>query len=566
MGNTFKNPDQENKTKLLVAIGVSMMFLTIWQFFFAPTEEELNKQKNTNIQQVSQQQSKQIQAQAMPISNKYELAKPKKNVYLETEKTKIGIDVNNNIINFFELKDYKKHEGSLQNIILLDDEHFINDNWIFIDDKIENINWKLGAKTKNSISIIGANSKYNLETTYTIDENYMINITQKITNKSGKEQQVAHFVRASLLDTKDRVENSYAYRGILVMNEGNINELAYDKIQKQDIYFENSTKQGWIALSDQYWLTALINQNKTNNKTNYSARYNKDKNSYQIDFNDKDFIHLESGKTLTKQTSLYVGPKKLDILQHIGDKYKLEKFDKAIDFGMFYFISKPLLIILKKLYKISGNFGLAIILLTILVRMIIFPLANRSYRATAKMKLLAPEMKAIKEKYKDGDQAANRKAIQEETMQLYRKYNINPMSAIFPMFLQIPIFFALYKVLVISIEMRDAPFIGWIVDLSSADPSSFVNLFGLLPFEAPQILQIGLLPCIMGFTMLIQQKLTPNVSMDKTQQKIMNWLPAIFTFMFAGMPAGLVLYWSCSNVFSIIQQSVLLKLVNKNTK
>ena len=560
MGNTFNNVDNENKTKMLIAIGVSMVFLTIWNFFITPNGEEIEKQQaeQKKIEQIEKQKVEEAKKQ-LEEKNKTSI-KEKKEIFFDTKKTRVAVDVNNNRLSFLTLKDYKLHEKSIKNVVLLDDEHFIETGW-FGDVVNNKINWKVRNKTNNSVVLYGSDGVLDFEMKYIFEDNYIIKVQQKVVNVSRETKKISNYSRASLVDTKDRIENSYAYRGVLVMNENNINELNYDKIQKQDIEFKQSKKQGWIGLSDQYWLTALINKNDNGKETTYTARYNKDKNTYQIDFNGENIKTLKSGEVLQNETLIYVGAKNLDVLNKVSDDYKIEKFDKAIDFGMFYFISKPLLIILKKLYKISGNFGVAIILLTILVRMIIFPLANRSYKATAKMKLLSPEMKDLKEKYKD-----NKQEMQKATMELYKKYKINPMSAILPMFLQIPIFFALYKVLVIAIEMRDAPFVGWIVDLSSADPSSFANLFGLLSFEVPQFLQIGLLPCIMGLTMFIQQKMTPNMSIDKTQQKLMNWLPVIFTFMFAGMPAGLVLYWSCSNVFSIIQQSVLLKVVNKESK
>lgn len=560
MGNTFNNVDNENKTKMLIAIGVSMVFLTIWNFFITPNGEEIEKQQaeQKKIEQIEKQKVEEAKKQ-LEEKNKTSI-KEKKEIFFDTKKTRVAVDVNNNRLSFLTLKDYKLHEKSIKNVVLLDDEHFIETGW-FGDVVNNKINWKVRNKTNNSVVLYGSDGILDFEMKYIFEDNYIIKVQQKVVNVSRETKKISNYSRASLVDTKDRIENSYAYRGVLVMNENNINELNYDKIQKQDIEFKQSKKQGWIGLSDQYWLTALINKNDNGKETTYTARYNKDKNTYQIDFNGENIKTLKSGEVLQNETLIYVGAKNLDVLNKVSDDYKIEKFDKAIDFGMFYFISKPLLIILKKLYKISGNFGVAIILLTILVRMIIFPLANRSYKATAKMKLLSPEMKDLKEKYKD-----NKQEMQKATMELYKKYKINPMSAILPMFLQIPIFFALYKVLVIAIEMRDAPFVGWIVDLSSADPSSFANLFGLLSFEVPQFLQIGLLPCIMGLTMFIQQKMTPNMSIDKTQQKLMNWLPVIFTFMFAGMPAGLVLYWSCSNVFSIIQQSVLLKVVNKESK
>ena len=266
-----------------------------------------------------------------------------------------------------------------------------------------------------------------------------------------------------------------------------------------------------------------------------------------------------NGKYIETETIALVAPKQLELLQKFGEKYKIEKIDKIIDFGIFYFLSKPLLIILKKLYSFTNNFGIAIILLTILVRIIIFPLANKSYKVMAKMKKIAPEIKSLQEQYKD-----DRSALQIAMYNIYRREKINPMSAIVPLFFQIPIFLALYKVLTISIEMRDASFFGWIVDLSSRDPSSIFNLFGLLNFDVPEALQIGVLPISMGFTMWMQQKFNPtNIGMDPSQQKIMKWLPFVFTIMFASMPAGLVLYWSCSNIFTIMQQFIILKIINK---
>ena len=550
--NTENNNDNK---KLFLVIGISMLFLTIWQIFTSPNEADLKKYEEQKKIEKYQNKTSKNTLQQNNTNNTTTIIKKreKKEVFLNNDHIHIGFDTANNRISFLSLKDYKQHEKSLKKVILLDDDHFIENGWLGTYSNSE-IVWKLGEQTKNSVSIIGQKNGLQYKTIYSIDDNYGIKIKQQITNKSGQNITISNYSRASLQDTTDRIENSYAFRGVILMNDNKINELSYDKIQKQNIE-KRTNQKGWIGISDQYWITAIISNNKEN--TTYTSRYNKEKNIYQIDFNSDEKI-LKNNSSLEIETMAFVAPKKLEILQKFGEQYNVEKIDKAIDFGMFYFISKPLLIILKRLFSITGNFGVAIILLTILVRMIIFPLANRSYKAMAKMKKIQPKMKELQEKYKD-----DKKALQMEIYKLYKEQNINPMSSIVPLLFQIPIFFALYKVLVISIEMRDAPFFGWIVDLSTKDPSSIFNLFGLLNFEVPYALQIGVLPLIMGFTMWLQQRLQPMTGADPTQQKIFKWMPVIFTFMFASMPAGLVLYWSCSNVFTIIQQAIITKKLNK---
>ena len=558
--NLRNNSGNDNK-KLLITIALSMGFLTIWNIFTAPSEEEIKKQKEKIKQEQALKRDDFVRANEgadseIKIDTKT-AKKAKKEVFINTYNTHAGVDVANNRLTFLALKNYKQHNNSVKNVVLLDNEHFIESGFLGTV-KHNEIDWKQ-KKTSivNQINVVGEKNNVKYETIYTFNDDYTIKIKQVVENRSGKSIYVGNYSRASLKDTKDRIENGNAFRGIVMLNDGQIKEIDYSDIKKQPFESKTSDK-GWISLSDQYWLTALISPNKE--KTTYNVRYNKDKDIYQIDFNG-DEREVKNGEIYTTDTIALVSPKQLELLQAVGERYDVEKIDKAIDFGIFYFLSKPLLIILKKLHTISGNFGIAIILLTILVRMIIFPLATKSYRSMAKMKKVAPRMKELQEQYKD-----DKKALQNATYQLYKDNNINPMSAMLPLFLQIPIFFALYKVLVISIEMRDAPFVGWIVDLSSKDPSSIFNLFGLLNFSVPPALQIGLLPTLMGLTMFIQQLLQPAAGIDKTQQQIIRLLPLMLTIMFASMPAGLVLYWCCSNVFTIFQQIFITKMINWEDK
>jgi len=251
---------------------------------------------------------------------------------------------------------------------------------------------------------------------------------------------------------------------------------------------------------------------------------------------------------------LYTGAKELNVIKKYHLEYNIPLFDRVIDFGWFYFLTKPLLGFIKILYNICGNFGVAIILFTVVIRLALFPLAHKSYKSMAKLKKVAPKMKELKEKFGN-----DKKAFNISVVELYRKEKVNPAAGCLPLILQIPVFFALYKVLIVSIEMRDAPFVFWLKDLSESDPTSIFNLFGLLPYVVPKFLQIGILPIFMGFTLFLQQKFNPQPA-DPNQAKMMKVLPFLFTFLFAGFPSGLVLYWSVNNLISISQQWLVSKI------
>jgi len=259
------------------------------------------------------------------------------------------------------------------------------------------------------------------------------------------------------------------------------------------------------------------------------------------------------GQTVEVSDRLFAGAKVVTLLDHYRDEYSIPLFDRAVDFGWFYFLTKPIFYVLHYIHGVVGNYGIAILILTLLVKACFFPLADRSYRAMAKMKQLQPEMVKLREKYGDDKVRMN-----QELMGLYKKQKVNPVSGCLPIVIQIPVFFSLYKVLFVTIEMRHAPFFGWIHDLSAPDPTTLFNLFGLLPFTPPHMLMIGAWPLVMGFTMWLQQKLNPQPT-DPTQAKVMQFLPVMFTFLFATFPAGLVIYWCWNNSLSIGQQWAIMK-------
>jgi YidC/Oxa1 family membrane protein insertase len=283
------------------------------------------------------------------------------------------------------------------------------------------------------------------------------------------------------------------------------------------------------------------------------------KDGFKVNYILLDSLQLGGQKIISSTSKVFIGAKEVHVIDGYSEKEKIERFDLAIDWGWFYFITKPLFFLIDYFFKLVGNFGVAIILLTVVVRIVIYPLADYSFKSMAKMKVLQPEMLRIKELYKN-----DVKKTQTEMMALYKREKVNPLSGCIPIILQIPIFFAVYKMLFVTIEMRHAPFFGWIKDLSAADPTSIFNLFGLIPWNPPTFLIIGVWPILMGVTMYIQQKLSPAPP-DPIQAKIFAFFPLMLTILLASFPAGLVVYWTVSNVLTMLQQWIILKRTKVKT-
>ena len=319
-----------------------------------------------------------------------------------------------------------------------------------------------------------------------------------------------------------------------------------------DVADPNDSTGGWLGIGDKYWLTALIPAQDEAIKANFRHTLVEGQDRYQVDFI-REGVTVAPGQTVEVQDRVFVGAKELERLDDYADAFGIPLFDRAIDFGWFYFPTKPIALFLHWLYGVVGNYGVAILILTLLVKLAFFPLANKSYTSMSKMKALQPEMLKLRERF-ENDKAK----LQQEMMALYKREKVNPMAGCLPIVIQIPVFFSLYKVLFVSIEMRHAPFFGWIQDLSAPDPTSLFNLFGLLPFDPPQFLMIGVWPVLMGLTMLLQMKLNPSPP-DPIQARIMTMLPLVFTFLFATFPAGLVIYWTWNNILSIAQQWLIMR-------
>ena len=392
--------------------------------------------------------------------------------------------------------------------------------------------------------------------TYILDENYMFTVTQRVENLGAAPVTLAPYGRLYRGSTP-KVRGIYIlHEGALGVFDGQLEEVKYKEMRKKQ-RIEKTSTGGWIGITDKYWLTALIpdQSRRFTGHFNHAVLGGADK--YQVDFL-LDAQTLPPGATIEVTSRLFAGAKVVALIDTYAKQYQIALFDKAIDWGFFFFLTKPIFYALDFFYRLIGNFGLAILLLTVIIKAIFFPLANKSYRAMSKMKQLQPKMAEIREQYAD-----DKVRQQQETMALYKREKVNPMAGCLPMLIQIPVFFALYKVLFITIEMRHAPFYGWVHDLSAPDPLKLFNLFGLIPWDPPGLLGIGVWPVLMGISMFLQQRLNPQPA-DQTQARIFMFMPLIFTFILASFPVGLVIYWTWNNLLSMAQQWVIMKRMGVN--
>jgi len=381
--------------------------------------------------------------------------------------------------------------------------------------------------------------------TISVDPNYMFTVRDSIRNTGSTPVKLLPYGLISRTGTPHVAGYYILHEGMIGYLDGSIQEVKYSSLNP-DKPLDYSSSGGWLGFTDKYWLTSLIPPQDEAIKARFTHTVDVGIDRYQADYLGPEVTVAPDGSTETS-ARFFAGAKEVNLL----DAYKdsgIPLFDRAIDFGWFYFLTKPIFLILQFFYQILGNFGLAILLLTLCVKLLFFPLANKSYNAMSKMKLLQPEIQKLRERFPD-DKARQ----QQEMMALYKRVGANPLAGCLPIVIQIPVFFALYKVLFVTIEMRHAPFFGWIHDLSAPDPTSFANLFGLIPFSPPAILMIGAWPLFMGLTMFLQQKLNPQ-PVDPVQARMFMLLPIVFTYMLAAFPAGLVIYWAWNNLLSIAQQ------------
>lgn len=385
-----------------------------------------------------------------------------------------------------------------------------------------------------------------------VDADYMFTIADKVTNVGAEALNLTGYGRTTRFDKPAYASTYVLHEGLIgVTGEEGLQEIKYSSIEEDKQVTPGKSNDGWLGITDKYWAVALVPSAKQPFQPRFSY-FGDGRARYQADFR-TDPVPVAPGQSATVETLVFAGAKEVAKINAYEASRNIRQFELLIDWGWFYFITKPMFWLIDTLYKLLGNFGLAILGTTVIVKLIFFPLANKSYASMANMKKVQPKMLEIREKYAD-----DKMKQQQAMMELYKTEKINPLAGCWPVLIQIPVFFALYKVLYVTIEMRHAPFFGWIQDLAAPDPTSVFNLFGLLPFAVPAFLAIGVWPLVMGVTMFLQMRMNPAPP-DPTQAMIFNWMPVVFTFMLATFPAGLVIYWAWNNTLSIIQQGVIMK-------
>ena len=554
---------------VLLAVILSTAVIVIWSVMFPPPEIENKTSEETTI--VEKNESK-PQAPKIKIKEpdkkitRQDAIKQSDRINISNEKIFGTISLNGALIDDVTLKNYKEtlNEDSKQVVILnpkkSENGYFLETGWATSENvKVPNHNskWRvIGNNTlapKQPVTIQWNNNEGLIfKKKLTIDDKYLIIVEDSVQNLSQKNINLFHYSQITR-NKKPDVQNFYIlHEGLIGVVGDELKELSYeDIIEKKETYKNNS---GWFGITDKYWLSAIIPQKGKN----FNAEFTYDK-QFKANYIITDPTIINSNETKKNVATLFIGAKEVSVVDGYAEQSGINKFDLAIDWGWFFYFTKPIFFVIDYLYKISGNFGIAIILLTAAVRLIFFPLANYSFVSMAKMKALQPEMQRLKDLYKDDKQK-----IQMEMMNLYKREKVNPVSGCFPVLIQLPFFFSIYKVLFVTLEMRHAPFFGWIQDLSAPDPTTIFNLFGLIPWDPPSFLIIGIWPILMGLTMWIQQKLNPAPP-DPIQAKIFMFFPFFLTILLASFPSGLVVYWTINNVLTMAQQYVIIRKTKTKT-
>ncbi|TDK35292.1 membrane protein insertase YidC [Rhizobium deserti] len=388
--------------------------------------------------------------------------------------------------------------------------------------------------------------------TLTVDEHYMITVADKIDNPTGAPVTLSSYGRVTRNNKPVTPSVWVIHEGFLGVlgKDGSLSEHTYSSIEEEAVSNDKAAG-GWLGITDKYWATTIVPPQSTPYESRFT-HFTDGQPRYQADYK-ADPLTIQPAQSAELKNLVFAGAKEVPLVDRYVEEYSIPHFDLVIDWGWFYFITKPMFMLMDFFFRHVGNFGVAILLTTVVVKLLFFPLASKQYASMANMKRMQPKMEELKAKHGD-----DRMALQQAMMQLYKEEKINPIAGCWPVVLQIPIFFSLYKVIYTTIEMRHAPFFGWIQDLSAPDPTSLFNLFGLLPYDVPHFLIIGVWPIVMGITMFLQMRMNPTPP-DPTQAMIFTWMPLVFTYMLASFPAGLVIYWAWNNTLSVAQQALIMK-------
>jgi YidC/Oxa1 family membrane protein insertase len=554
---------------VIAAISLSAAVIILYGLFFAPpppNPDQINNEKN-KIEQSGNE--------APSLDQNVEVSKLSREEAIENE-DRINFE-NSTVIGSISLVGasiddltFKKYTNTLNgddNVVLLNPKkiengYYVETGWATTNKDINVPNsksvWKLEGNNKlspNSPVKISWTNDQNIKFVkdISIDDQYLFKVKQTIINNSEKTYNFYPYGQIIRNIAPDVTDFYILHEGLIGVFDDQLVEEDYDDIEEKK--FSVNADKGWLGITDKYWITSLIPQENRKFRTDFDY-----KNKFRANFIETSATEVGANETKSNEIRIIVAAKEVDIIDGYAENLNISKYDLAIDWGWFYFIVKPLFFVIDYFFKLTGNFGIAIILITICIRIVFFPLANYSFRSMAKMKVLQPEMTRLKELHKE-----NKMKLQQEMMALYKKEKVNPVSGCLPIFIQIPFFFAIYKMLFVTIEMRHQPFFGWIKDLSEKDPTSIFNIFGLIPWDPPSFLIIGAWPVAMGITMWLQQKLNPTPP-DPVQAKIFMFFPLFLTVILAPFPSGLVIYWTINNILTMAQQYVIMKRTTVKTQ
>jgi YidC/Oxa1 family membrane protein insertase len=565
------NNNQNNNTFLAIALAIALLFA--WEFFVAMPQMKAQQAKQAHqatLQHKPEQANPQAQAPQLAPAQRI----LSRDEALKTDGARVAIDtptVDGSLLlkgarfDDLRLKQYRETvDPKSPEIVLFAPKgtrfpYFAQYGWAGdagVSVPNENTVWKLTDGTVLSpgrpITLSWDNAHGLVFTrTISVDKDYMFSVSDAVANKTSKAVRLVPYAQVVRNGLPTEAHYMALHEGFVGIINNDLNDPSYDTLKPESPSVNFHSAGGWLGITDKYWMATLIPAQNEEFDGGYHLYANGDAKTYWAEYK-LGAKTVAPGTTLTENTRLFAGAKKYDIIVNYRDNAGVPRFEYAIDWGWYFFITKPMFWLLDILVKFAGNFGVAIILLTVIIRLLFFPIAQAQFKAMSRTKKLQPQVEALKARFAD-----DKVRQQQEMMDLYKREKVNPVSGCLPILIQIPVFFSLYKVLLVTIEMRHAPFIGWIHDLSAPDPTSIVNLFGLLPFAPPSwipaFISIGIWPIIMGLTQWVQSKLNPAPA-DPVQARMFTFMPVMFTCMLAAFPAGLVIYYAWSNTLSIAQQ------------
>ena len=552
---------------VIAAIALSSAVIVLYSLFFIPEKTTVNKNlsEKTKTEQSTDTPILDQKETLVQLSRNDALSQSKR-IQFENESVIGSISLKGAAIDDLTFKNYNTSLENNEKVTLLsprdiENGYFIESGFVTSDKNIEIPNsesiWSVLGNNKlteqSPVKLSWANRQgITFEKEISIDDKYLFTIKQRVINSTDNKYDFYSY--GQIIRNKiPEISNFYIlHEGLIATLDDELIEEDYDDIQEKK--FSRISQKGWLGIGDKYWVTSLIPPKQKEFKTTFDY-----KKKFRANFIATEPLELKGQSKIEEKLQIIVAAKRVDIIDGYAKSLNIDKFDLVIDWGFLYFITKPLFFGIDYFFKLLGNYGLAIIAITICIRLAFFPLANFSFRSMAKMKALQPEMVRLKELHKN-----DKMKLQQEMMALYKKEKVNPMSGCLPILVQIPVFFALYKVLFVTIEMRQMPFFGWIQDLSERDPTSLFNLFGLLPYDVPSFLVIGAWPIAMGVSMWVQQKLNPAPT-DAMQAKIFMFFPLFLTVILAPFPSGLVIYWTINNILTMAQQVFIMKRTTVKT-